>query len=158
MESISSATPRSVYKHFKTRLDDTCRDFQSDRPFCDINASRGSLSTYSQISPCPAVRSLGPQDPWPPPTKSAPLNALPDVLWTSILALKESADAFPPLKSAVSAAIALCQLAEVSSSQANKQCLTRSVAHRALQVRCERDCPSGEGDHGRHCRRGARWI
>ncbi|KAJ7836908.1 hypothetical protein B0H14DRAFT_3141628 [Mycena olivaceomarginata] len=98
MESISSASPRSAYKHFKTRLDDTCRNFQSDRPFCDINASRGSLSTHSQSSPRPAVRSLGLQGPWPPPAKSAPLNALPDVLWTSILALKESADAVPPLK------------------------------------------------------------
>ncbi|KAJ7344038.1 hypothetical protein DFH08DRAFT_962176 [Mycena albidolilacea] len=112
MESISSASPRSAYTHFKTRLDDTCRDLQNDRPFCDINASRGSLSTHSQSSLCPAVRSLGPQDPWLPPAKSAPLNALPDVLWTSILALKESADAVPPLKSAVSAAIALCQVAE----------------------------------------------
>lgn len=36
-----------------------------------------------------------------------------DVTWTSLIALKESADAFPPLKSAVSAVIALCDVAEV---------------------------------------------
>ncbi|KAJ7461214.1 hypothetical protein FB451DRAFT_490601 [Mycena latifolia] len=40
-------------------------------------------------------------------------SALPDVLWTSIIALKESADAFPPLKSAVGGVIALCDIAEI---------------------------------------------
>jgi hypothetical protein len=41
------------------------------------------------------------------------LRAHSDVMWTSLIALKESADAFPPLKSAVSAVIALCDVAEV---------------------------------------------
>ncbi|KAJ7234020.1 hypothetical protein B0H12DRAFT_1239169 [Mycena haematopus] len=37
-----------------------------------------------------------------------------DVIWTSFIALKESADAFPPLKGAVSAVIALRDVAERS--------------------------------------------
>ncbi|KAJ7343863.1 hypothetical protein DFH08DRAFT_810403 [Mycena albidolilacea] len=50
----------------------------------------------------------------PPPARARLKlpNALPDVLWTSMLPLKESADAFPPLKSAVSGAIALYQIIE----------------------------------------------
>ncbi|KAJ7461222.1 hypothetical protein FB451DRAFT_1371445 [Mycena latifolia] len=39
-------------------------------------------------------------------------NALSDVLWTSLLALEQSADAFPPLKSAVGGVKALCDIAE----------------------------------------------
>ncbi|KAF7369289.1 hypothetical protein MVEN_00256700 [Mycena venus] len=39
-------------------------------------------------------------------------SILPDILWTSILALKESADTFPPLKSAVGGVIALYDIAE----------------------------------------------
>ncbi|KAJ6587954.1 hypothetical protein B0H19DRAFT_1097559 [Mycena capillaripes] len=39
-------------------------------------------------------------------------SSLPDVLWTSLVALQESADAFPPLKSAVGTVIALCKIAE----------------------------------------------
>ncbi|KAJ7087468.1 hypothetical protein C8R44DRAFT_820159 [Mycena epipterygia] len=39
-------------------------------------------------------------------------SALPDVLWTAITALKESADAFPPLKSTVGGVIALLEIAE----------------------------------------------
>ncbi|KAK7013112.1 hypothetical protein R3P38DRAFT_1516732 [Favolaschia claudopus] len=39
-------------------------------------------------------------------------NALPDILWTSLLALKESAEAFPPLKGAVGSVIAICDIAE----------------------------------------------
>ncbi|KAJ7664969.1 hypothetical protein B0H17DRAFT_1184576 [Mycena rosella] len=35
-----------------------------------------------------------------------------DLLWTSLLALKESADAFPPLKSAVGGVVALYEIAE----------------------------------------------
>ncbi|KAJ7769667.1 hypothetical protein DFH07DRAFT_954261 [Mycena maculata] len=40
--------------------------------------------------------------------------ALPDIVWTSLPALKESADAFLPLKSAVGGVIAICdtQVAE----------------------------------------------
>ncbi|KAJ7664978.1 hypothetical protein B0H17DRAFT_292912 [Mycena rosella] len=41
-----------------------------------------------------------------------PGNLLPDMLWTSIYALKESADAFPPLKSVVSGVIAVYEIAE----------------------------------------------
>ncbi|KAJ7087455.1 hypothetical protein C8R44DRAFT_30753 [Mycena epipterygia] len=44
--------------------------------------------------------------------KSRTTGALPDVLWTCVLALKESADAFPPLKSAVGGVVALCNIAE----------------------------------------------
>ncbi|KAK6991753.1 hypothetical protein R3P38DRAFT_3090750 [Favolaschia claudopus] len=39
-------------------------------------------------------------------------NTLPDILWTSLLALKESAEAFPPLKGAVGSVIAICDIAE----------------------------------------------
>ncbi|KAJ7664976.1 hypothetical protein B0H17DRAFT_1184579 [Mycena rosella] len=39
-------------------------------------------------------------------------NPLPDVFWTSIRALKESADAFPPLKSAVGGVIAVYEIVE----------------------------------------------
>ncbi|KAJ7439646.1 hypothetical protein FB451DRAFT_1377819 [Mycena latifolia] len=51
-----------------------------------------------------------------PPTVSKPKpprkdSALPDVLQTSLLALKQSADAFPPLKSAVGGVIAICDIA-----------------------------------------------
>ncbi|KAJ6632306.1 hypothetical protein B0H10DRAFT_2206678 [Mycena sp. CBHHK59/15] len=39
-------------------------------------------------------------------------HTLPDVLWTSLIALQESADAFPPLKSAVGGVIALWDIAK----------------------------------------------
>lgn len=51
-----------------------------------------------------------------PVSSGLPPSALPDILWTSVLALKESADAFPPLKSAVGGVVALCDIAEVSAS------------------------------------------
>jgi hypothetical protein len=41
-------------------------------------------------------------------------SSLPDVVSTSLLALKESADAFPPLKSAVGGVLALWDVVEVS--------------------------------------------
>ncbi|KAJ7920198.1 hypothetical protein B0H13DRAFT_1867831 [Mycena leptocephala] len=47
-----------------------------------------------------------------PVQSSRASSTLSDVLWTSVLALKESADAFPPLKSAVSGVIALFDIAE----------------------------------------------
>ncbi|KAJ7206156.1 hypothetical protein C8J57DRAFT_1734461 [Mycena rebaudengoi] len=50
-----------------------------------------------------------------PKAKLKPPNrtpALPDVLWTSLHALKESADAFPPLKSAVGGVVAIWHIAE----------------------------------------------
>ncbi|KAJ7864179.1 hypothetical protein B0H13DRAFT_2069604 [Mycena leptocephala] len=40
-------------------------------------------------------------------------RTLPTVLWTSMLALRDSADTFPPLKSAVGGVIALCDIAEI---------------------------------------------
>jgi hypothetical protein len=43
-------------------------------------------------------------------------SALPDVLRTSLYALKDSASAFPPLQSAVSGALALWDIAEVGDS------------------------------------------
>ncbi|KAJ7782215.1 hypothetical protein DFH07DRAFT_789859 [Mycena maculata] len=51
-----------------------------------------------------------------------PSHALPDVLWTSIQALKESADAFPPLKSAVGGAIAVCDIAERAKHSKSDAC------------------------------------
>lgn len=53
--------------------------------------------------------------PWrkkPKPTSTG--RTFPDVMWTSMCALKESADVFPPLKSAVAGVIALWEIAEVS--------------------------------------------
>jgi hypothetical protein len=47
------------------------------------------------------------------PLRAFESRTLPDVLWTSVLALRDSADAFPPLKSAVGGVIALCDIAEV---------------------------------------------
>jgi hypothetical protein len=47
------------------------------------------------------------------PLRASESRTLPDVLWTSVLALRDSADAFPPLKSAVGGVIALCDIAEV---------------------------------------------
>jgi hypothetical protein len=38
----------------------------------------------------------------------------PDVMWTSMCALRESADVFPSLKSAVAGVLALWDIAEVS--------------------------------------------
>lgn len=52
--------------------------------------------------------------PAPHRTRLKPPNVLPDVLWTSILALNDSADAFPPLKSVVGGVVAIWQVAEVS--------------------------------------------
>ncbi|KAJ6550991.1 hypothetical protein DFH09DRAFT_1086298 [Mycena vulgaris] len=47
----------------------------------------------------------------PSPTNKPP-SALSDVVWTFLLVLKESADAFPPLKSAVAGVVAVCDIAE----------------------------------------------
>ncbi|KAJ7087482.1 hypothetical protein C8R44DRAFT_752206 [Mycena epipterygia] len=58
-------------------------------------------------------------------------GALPDVLWTSILALKESADAFPPQKSTVGGVIALLELAErARHSKSN----ARAIALRTKEI------------------------
>ncbi|KAJ7061685.1 hypothetical protein C8F01DRAFT_1138112 [Mycena amicta] len=49
------------------------------------------------------------------PSHSSSSHALPDILRTSLVALRESADACPPLKSAMGAAVALWDIAEVST-------------------------------------------
>ncbi|KAK7052001.1 hypothetical protein R3P38DRAFT_2858036 [Favolaschia claudopus] len=55
-------------------------------------------------------------------------NALPDALWTSLSVLKESADTFPPLKSAVGGVIAICAVAErAKHSQADAHALALRV-------------------------------
>ncbi|KAJ7087464.1 hypothetical protein C8R44DRAFT_991335 [Mycena epipterygia] len=59
-----------------------------------------------------------PSTPYEAPSRSheasLPLavNAIPDVLWTSLLALKEYTDAFPPLKTTVGGIVALLEIAE----------------------------------------------
>ncbi|KAJ7289141.1 hypothetical protein C8J57DRAFT_1493597 [Mycena rebaudengoi] len=49
-----------------------------------------------------------------PPNQASSRNGstFSDILWTSLCALKESADAFPPLKSAVGGVVALWEIAE----------------------------------------------
>ncbi|KAJ7669819.1 hypothetical protein DFH06DRAFT_1468601 [Mycena polygramma] len=49
-------------------------------------------------------------------------SAVPDLLSTSVIALKESADAFPPLKSAVGGVLAVCDIAQRAKH-------SRSAAH-----------------------------
>ncbi|KAJ7055294.1 hypothetical protein C8F01DRAFT_1160053 [Mycena amicta] len=50
--------------------------------------------------------------PFPSRARLKPSGALPDILWTSLTALRESSDAFPPLKSAVGGVVVLCNIAE----------------------------------------------
>ncbi|KAJ7055327.1 hypothetical protein C8F01DRAFT_1160198 [Mycena amicta] len=50
--------------------------------------------------------------PFPSRARLKPSGALPDILWTSLTALQQSSDAFPPLKSAVGGVVALCTIAE----------------------------------------------
>ncbi|KAK7051991.1 hypothetical protein R3P38DRAFT_1632886 [Favolaschia claudopus] len=55
-------------------------------------------------------------------------NALPDVLWTSLSALRESSDAFPPLKSAVGGAVAICTIVErTKHSQSDARALALRI-------------------------------
>ncbi|KAJ7206175.1 hypothetical protein C8J57DRAFT_1534717 [Mycena rebaudengoi] len=63
-------------------------------------------------------------------------SAFPDVLWTSLLALKESADAFPPLKSTVGGVVALWDIAELASAQRAKHSRTdaRDIALRTKDI------------------------
>ncbi|KAJ7726816.1 hypothetical protein DFH07DRAFT_970347 [Mycena maculata] len=56
----------------------------------------------------------------PPSSRTSP--ALPDIVWTSLLALKESADAFPPLKSAVGGVIEICKIAERTKHSKSEAC------------------------------------
>ncbi|KAF7369367.1 hypothetical protein MVEN_00265300 [Mycena venus] len=58
-------------------------------------------------------------------------NALPDIFWTSMRALKESADAFPPLKGAVGGAIALCEIAERAKHSKSD---ARAIALRVKEI------------------------
>jgi len=62
---------------------------------------------------------------------SSKASTLPDVLWTSLYALKESADAFPPLKSAVSGVVALCEIAERAKHSKSDAC---DVALRTKEI------------------------
>ncbi|KAF7312601.1 hypothetical protein MIND_00274200 [Mycena indigotica] len=52
-----------------------------------------------------------------------------DLLKTSLMALKESSDAFPPLKSAVGAVLVVCDLAERTKQAFQIQSSGRSFAH-----------------------------
>ncbi|KAJ6564569.1 hypothetical protein B0H19DRAFT_1258997 [Mycena capillaripes] len=65
-----------------------------------------------------------------PKPKQLP-RTLPDVLWTSIVALRDSADAFPPLKSAVSGVIALCDIAERAQHSKSE---ARAIALRTKEI------------------------
>ncbi|KAJ7917047.1 hypothetical protein B0H13DRAFT_344499 [Mycena leptocephala] len=58
-------------------------------------------------------------------------RTLPDVLWTSMLALRDSADAFPPLKSAVGGVIALCDIAERAKHSRSD---ARAIALRTKEI------------------------
>ncbi|KAJ6527333.1 hypothetical protein DFH09DRAFT_1371420 [Mycena vulgaris] len=58
-------------------------------------------------------------------------NPLPDVSWTSLLALKESADAFPPLKAAVGGVIAICDIAERTRNSGHD---ARAIALRVIEI------------------------
>ncbi|KAJ7087484.1 hypothetical protein C8R44DRAFT_893191 [Mycena epipterygia] len=71
-----------------------------------------------------------------PPTASPSVNiptagALPDVLRTSLLALKESTDAFPPLKSTVGGVIALLEIAERAKHSKSD---ARAIALRTKEI------------------------
>ncbi|KAF8216968.1 hypothetical protein K438DRAFT_1798096 [Mycena galopus ATCC 62051] len=58
-------------------------------------------------------------------------STLPDILWTSVVALKESADAFPPLKSVVGGVIALCDIAERAK---HSRAGARAIAYRTKEI------------------------
>ncbi|KAJ7087477.1 hypothetical protein C8R44DRAFT_893183 [Mycena epipterygia] len=71
-----------------------------------------------------------------PPTASPSVNiptagALPDILRTSLLALKESTDAFPPLKSTVGGVIALLEIAERAKHSKSD---ARAIALRTKEI------------------------
>ncbi|KAJ6490451.1 hypothetical protein DFH09DRAFT_1453431 [Mycena vulgaris] len=58
-------------------------------------------------------------------------GTLPDVLWTSMLALKESANAFPPLKAVVGGVIALWDIAERAKHSKSD---ARAIALRTKEI------------------------
>jgi len=64
-------------------------------------------------------------------SRSSTSHALPDILRTSLLALRESADACPPLKSAVGGAVALWDIAERSKHAKND---ARDIAFRTNEI------------------------
>ncbi|KAJ7433600.1 hypothetical protein B0H11DRAFT_2259292 [Mycena galericulata] len=68
-----------------------------------------------------------PSTPEPTPKRSA----LPDVLWNSLYALRESADAFPPLKSAVGGVLAVWDIAERAQ---HAKAETRDIALRTKAI------------------------
>ncbi|KAJ7087456.1 hypothetical protein C8R44DRAFT_991329 [Mycena epipterygia] len=63
--------------------------------------------------------------------KSLTSHALPDVLWTSTLALKESADAFPPLKSVVGCVVVLWEIAERAK---HSKAAAEDIARRTKEI------------------------
>ncbi|KAJ7087507.1 hypothetical protein C8R44DRAFT_820226 [Mycena epipterygia] len=72
----------------------------------------------------------------PPPTKTAKSTSftshdIPDVLRTSLMALKESSDAFPPLKSAVGGVVALLDIAERAKHSKSS---ARAIALRTKEI------------------------
>ncbi|KAJ7055363.1 hypothetical protein C8F01DRAFT_1234776 [Mycena amicta] len=69
--------------------------------------------------------------PFPSRARLKPSGTLPDILWTSLTALKESSDAFPPLKSAVGGVVALCNIAERAKHSKSD---ARDIAFRTKEV------------------------
>ncbi|KAJ7804780.1 hypothetical protein B0H14DRAFT_2882902 [Mycena olivaceomarginata] len=77
----------------------------------------------------------------PPPVKPIPANpfsfrtsALPDILSTSLFALKESADAFPPLKSAVGGVLAVWDVAQRAKHSKSDACEIALRTEKILNV------------------------
>ncbi|KAJ7333295.1 hypothetical protein DFH08DRAFT_939916, partial [Mycena albidolilacea] len=70
------------------------------------------------------------------PSQSSTSHTLPDILRTSLLALRESADACPPLKSAVGGVVALWDIAEVGTSRRAKHAKrdARDIAFRTNEI------------------------
>ncbi|KAJ7816433.1 hypothetical protein B0H14DRAFT_2844829 [Mycena olivaceomarginata] len=58
-------------------------------------------------------------------------TTLPDILWTSMITLRDSADTFPPLKSAVGGVMAICDLAERAKHSKSEAC---AIALRTKEI------------------------
>ncbi|KAJ7087437.1 hypothetical protein C8R44DRAFT_820106 [Mycena epipterygia] len=82
-------------------------------------------------SPFPSRAKKKPSLAKTPKPKSFTPHALPDVLWTSILALKESADAFAPLKSVVGGVIAIWDIAERAK---HSKAAAEDIARRTKEI------------------------
>ncbi|KAJ7916000.1 hypothetical protein B0H13DRAFT_1871610 [Mycena leptocephala] len=65
---------------------------------------------------------------------SSRTSALPDILSTSLLALKESADAFPPLKSAVGGVLAVWDIAQRAEHSKSDACENALRTEKILNV------------------------